>query len=224
MNNGAAFRTMLFVQWKLQRAEILAVTMLAAVIAPLSIWTRVRGGVDGSRFVAGLMDSGSVIRIGGALLAIFVGAMFAIRPFLLDARMRHTYALALPMPRSRYALMRAAAGIALCLIPAAGFLIGALVAAEAIPASELVRKFPLALALRFLLAVVTAFAIFFGVQYGLGGRARRWVLITLLTILAVEVFGQFTLRTSVVVPAIELFGGAFSPLRIFLDRWVLFDV
>jgi hypothetical protein len=120
--------------------------------------------------------------------------------------------------------MRAATGMALCLIPATGFLIGALVAAEVIPATQLLRKFPVALALRFLLALLTAFAVFFGLQYGLGERARRWVLIAFLTVLGVEVFGQFTLRTSVVVPTIEAFSGSFSPLRVFLDRWVLFDV
>jgi hypothetical protein len=224
MTSLAVFRTMLFVQWKLQRTEILAVTLVAAVIAPVDVWARSGAGVDTSRLMTGLMSSGSLIRTAGALLAISIGALFALRPFLLDSRVQHAYTLALPLTRSRFALTRAATGMMLCLIPAVGFLIGTLVAAQALPDTLLVRKFPVALALRFLLAVATAFAVFFGLQYGLGNRARRWVLISALTVLGVEVFGQFTLRTSVVVPTIEALTGSFSPLRLFLDRWVLFDV
>ena len=224
MSNAAVFRTMLFVQWKLQRAELLGLTLVAALIPPIATWP---GFEEGGNLVTALIrmvDAGTIIAPAGALLALSLGALLAMRPFILDARVRHTYALALPIPRSTYALMRAASGLTLALIPAAGFLIGALVAVEAIPDSAWVRKFPVALTLRFLLAITTAFAIFFGVQYGLGSRARRWVLIVALTVAGTEMVGQGLLRVSMIGPTIELLSGSFSPLRIFRDRWALFDV
>jgi hypothetical protein len=224
MANAAVFRTMLFVQWKLQRAELLGLTLVAAVIPPIATWPGLDDGPDLVSALVRMVDTGTMIAPGGALLALSLGALLAMRPFMLDARVRHTYALALPVRRSTYALMRAASGIALCLIPAVGFLIGALVAAEAIPDSMWVRKYPAALAVRFLLATATAFAVFFGIQYGLGNRARRWLLIVGLTVVATEILAQALFRISMVGPTIELLSGSFSPVRLFIDRWKLFDV
>jgi hypothetical protein len=221
---GAAFRTMLFVQWKLQRAELLGLAVVAALIAPLSMWTNAQAFVDSGQWLTNLENSSDLIRILAASLATIAGALLAVRPFALDGRARHTYALALPVQRSDYALMRAASGFLLALIPAIGFLIGAIVAAQGVPETLVVRKFPFELTLRFLLALSTAFVMFFGIQYGLGGRTRRWILLALLTVLGVEVFSQFTLRASVVGAVVEVLRGSFSPIRVFLDRWVLFGV
>jgi hypothetical protein len=224
MNNTAMFRALLFVQWKLQRVEILALTLVAALISPIAISGYVDGRYDRMGWLTGMIGSGSLIKPGGALLAVALGTLLAVRPFLLDARARHTYALALPIPRARYALMRAATGLTLCLVPAMGFLIGALVAVESIPDTLWVRKFPVALTVRFLLSVATAFAIAFGFQYGLGGRAKRWLLILAVAVVAFEIFGQVVLRGSMVQPLVEFLSGAYSPVRLFRDRWVLFDV
>lgn len=224
MNNTAMFRTLLFVQWKLQRAEILGFTLLASLIAPVAIWPRINDGYDRVGWLTNMIDSGTLIGTAGAMLAVVLGGLLAVRPFALDARARHTYPLALPIPRVRYALMRAGTGLTLCLVPAIGFLIGALVAAESIPDTLWLRKFPIALTVRFLLAVATAFAIVFGFQYGLGGRAKRWLVIVAVLLVAFEIFGLVVLRGSMIQPLAEFLSGSFSPIRLFRDRWVLFDV
>lgn len=224
MSMPARFRTMLYVQWKLQRAELLGFTLLTALIAPLSIWPGIGSSIDAMRSNPMYIDRGMLIRTGGALLAVCIGAVLAVRPFFLDARVRHTYALALPTPRSHFALMRAGSGILLSLMPAAGFLIGCIIAAQILPDTLTIRSYSVELTVRFFLAMLMAFAVFFGLQYGLGGRARRWVLISAFTVLGVEVFTQFTLRSSVITPVAEMLAGSLSPLRIYLDRWVLFDV
>lgn len=224
MQNAAAFRTMLFVQWKLQRTELLALTLVAAAIAPVATWPIVRSGVDPMIPLIRMVDGGSLIKSASGLLALGIGALLAIRPFALDARARHTYSLALPIPRSRYAFMRVGTGLSLGLIPVLGFLIGALVAVQIVPDTVWVQRYPLGLALRFLLAVVVAFAMFFGIQYGLGNRALRWVVIVALTVGGVEVIGQALAGTSMIGPTLDLLSGSYSPVRIFRDRWALFDV
>jgi hypothetical protein len=215
---------MLFVQWKLQRTELAGLTLCAALIAPVALWPRMQGEFDRVGWLTGMIDTGSMIGPAGAWLAVILGALLAIRPFILDARSRHTYALALPVPRVVYAWMRAATGLTLCLLPAAGFLIGALIAAESIPDTMLVRKFPFQLSLRFLLALATAFSAVFAFQYGLGGKAKRWLVIVCVTVVGCELIAQLALHNTMIGGLAEFLTGSFSPVSLFRNRWVLFDV
>lgn len=219
---AAMYRTMLYSQWKLQRAELVGFTLFAATICPFALWPHISRGAIDLRLLASLNNNSGLLVV-AAMLSAVLGMMLAVRPFFLDARVKHTYALALPVPRSQYALMRILTGLTLVVLPATGFLIGALVAVQALPDTVGLRKFPVALTLRFVLATATAFATFFGIQYGLGGKARRWMLLVALTMLGAEIFGQLVLRMSLIQPTIELLSGSFSPLRVFVDHWALFD-
>lgn len=216
-----AFSALLYAQWKYQRAELALLAMLAAVIGPVAAWIAV--STDDQLPAWSLLEIAPAIGAMGAFIAALTGLALAIRPYWLDARSNHTYAMALPIRRDRYGTMRVATGLALTLIPAMGFLIGMLVTTQAAPPSSL-RAFPVGLTLRFLLAAATAFAIGFGLQYGLGRRALRWFLIVALTIGAVEIFGQLTLHASLSAPLFELLAKPASPLAVFWDRWMLFDV
>jgi hypothetical protein len=221
MSRAHMFRALLFVQWKHQRHELAFLALFGALIPPVTMWMALTGSPEPAARV--LLDVAPGIGGFGAVFAASTGLALAIRPYWLDARSNHTYALALPLPRTRYGLLRAAAGATLILFPALGFLIGALLSIQVAPATSL-HAYPIGLAVRFVLAALAAFAIGFGIQYGLGRHAMRWTLITIATVAGVELFGQLTMRTSLTGPFFELLLREGSPLRIFWDRWMLFDV
>ena len=221
MNTTAMYKALLYAQWKHQRNELIVFTMAGAVLAPASLWQAHNGYSDWNPMV--LLSTSMMIGMLGSTIAIATGFLLAVRPFVLDSRSQHTYALALPVPRATYALLRVAAGLTLTILPAMGFLIGALVAAQAIPPAMLLRAYPVGLSVRFLLAAMLAFALGFGVQYGLGRNAARWIVIAAITIAGVEIFGQMVFQVSLTAPFWELLGGSASPLGVF-GRWMLFDV
>jgi hypothetical protein len=221
MRSVAAFRTLVRVQWQQQRVELTLIALTAAITGPASLWVGHRFGASD---LERLVNSSQVTGPMGALLAVVGGVLLATRPWMLDAQTKHTYALSLPLSRPHFAYLRAAAGLALCLVPAAAFLIGALLTVRVAPRVEWLRAFPVGLSARFLLATATAFAIGYAIQYGLGRRAARWLLIVGFTITAFELFGQMAVGTSLTEPLFRLLGAPLSPLGIFFGQWSLFDV
>jgi hypothetical protein len=218
------FATLLYVQWKQQRTELIALTLVCAALAPVSLWSTIDRTTDSPQWLMGVIGAASTMGPAAALIAAATGFLLAVRPYWLDARVRHTYPLALPLTRTAFALRRAGGGLVLAALPAAGLLIGALVASAALPDDARVRAFPVELAVRFLLAAATAFSAFFAVQYGLGNNARRRILLVAVTIVAFEIFGQLAFHTSLTEPTLEVLKGRFSPVRLFIDHWTLFNV
>src|SRR2546430_15410296 len=100
------------------------------------------------------------------VLAATLGLLVAMASWTPDHRGRHVYALVLPVPRWRYVLLRFGAGALLLAAPITAVLVGALLAtmSAAIPAG--LQGYPVALAVRFALAVLVAFAVFFAVSAG----------------------------------------------------------
>ena len=115
-------------------------------------------------------------------------------------------------------------GLVLLLLPAAGFLTGALFASVATELPPMLRAYPLGITIRFGLAAATAFALAFGIQYGLGRRASRVILVSVAVIGATEVLGQLFFSVSPTAPMWHALGSEASPLRIFAANWMLFDV
>jgi hypothetical protein len=223
MSGRSQFAALLYTQWKHQRHELIVFAIVGGLIAPACLWDVVGSRSGGN--ILGLIGTAGLIGALGSVLAIATGLVLAIRPFVLDAQSKHTYPLALPVTRTHYTLLRVASGMTLVLLPTTGFLIGSLVAAQALPPSYLlVRAYPFGLALRFLLATITAFAIGFGVQYGFGRRAARIIVITAITVAGFEVLGQLVLHGSVTAPLWQLLLSNVSPFRVFFTRWMLFDV
>jgi hypothetical protein len=216
------YKALLAQQWKHQRVEITALAIGAAVTCPGCAW--INNGLDPQTRPWMLMDTGAPIAVIGSLAALFTGLLLAFRPFVLDNHTRHTYALALPVPRPRYALLRAAGGLTLALIPVAAFLIGAELAGQLAPPNGMIHAYPIQLTVRFLLATAFAFAFGFGVQYGLGRRATRWAMIVVFTLAGAEALGALSMHVSVTGPLWSLLAHDGSPLRVYLSEWTLFNV
>jgi hypothetical protein len=217
------YRALLFVQWKQQRFELLAFATIAAAASPLALLS-VRAQTTDGYSPWSLLSISPVIGAIGAALAVIVGTVLAVRPYASDAATRHTYALALPMRRSEYSLLRAAAGLTLITLPTAGFLIGAMVAARAITMPPMMHAYPIGLSVRFLFAAITAFAASFALQYSLGQRATSRLVLIVVVIAVIELVAQFTTGASAIGPALRVLGRGVSPLRLFTLDWTLFDV
>src|SRR5437763_14922640 len=159
------FRVMLYSQWKWTRL-IVALGSIAAFALPL---VSVQGAAraDSNPLQAGELLQ--AVQSWGTLypvLAAALGLLGAIATWAPDHRGRHVHALSLPLPRWRYVLLRFGAGPTLLAAPVIAVSAGALLAtwSATIPAG--LQGYPVALAIRFALAVLVAYAVFFAVSAG----------------------------------------------------------
>src|SRR5947209_14507880 len=159
------FRVMLYSQWKWSRLIVLLGSVAGFALPIISVQGAARA--DSSPLQAA--DLLRTVQSWGVLypvLAATLGLLVAMATWTPDQRGRHVYALALPVPRWRYVLLRFGAGALLLAAPITAVLVGALLATSsaAIPAG--LQGYPVALAVRFALAVLVAFAVFFAVSAG----------------------------------------------------------
>ncbi len=217
------YRALLRQQCILQRADLVLFTVLAAVIAPAAL-------VSARTFDAGL---GSAERLLAAnvmiavlsVLHVVCSALFlVVRPFAADAAVRHTYAASLPIPRSQYALLRAATGLTLGLLPVSGFAIGTAMVTAGVALPAALYAYPVALVARFVLAFVVAFALAFALQYGAGRHASKVAIAAIVALAALAVGTELAGREGLLESLGRVVLGPWSPLNVFATEWKLFDV
>jgi len=217
------FRMILFTQWKWSRLILLPALLGAFALPLLSVQaagTPNQVGWDARRLLASVESWG----IGYPLLATAIALAIAMTAWGSDHRGRHVYALSLPIPRWNYALQRFGAGIVLLGAPALALWLGALLAAgtAAVPAG--LHAYPVALAMRFTLALVVAYSVFFAITAGTT-RTAGYVLGTIGGIVAVQVL---TASIGLEIKLIPFLGDHLvlwpGPLEIFSGRWMLIDV
>src|SRR2546425_6443757 len=165
------FRVMLYSQWKWSRL-IVALGSIAAFALPI---VSVKGAAraDSNPLRAGeLLHAVQSWGTLSPVLAAALGLLVAIATWAPDHRGRHVHALSLPLPRWRYVLLRFGAGAAMLAPPIVAVVAGALLAtwSATIPAG--LQGYPLALGIRFALAVLVAYAVFFAVSAGTGRPPR----------------------------------------------------
>lgn len=224
MTNASMFKALLATQWKHQRIELIIFAIAAAGIPAMIPWNAETGWGGQYMTPTEILNGATTAGMLGAALAALTGTVIAIRPYALDAMTNHTYAMALPIPRAQYGMLRVASGMVLMLLPVAGFLVGAFFAAAATELPPMLRAYPIGITVRFALAAAMAFSLAFGVQYGLGKRAARWIVISMASLAAIEILGQFVFGESLTAPMWVALGSEASPLRVFAANWMLFDV
>jgi len=217
------FRVLLYSQWKWTRL-IVALGSVAAFALPI---VSVQGAAraDASPLQAGELLQ--AVQSWGTLypvLAAALGLLVAIATWAPDHRGRHVHALSLPLPRWRYVLLRFGAGGTLLAAPVIAVAAGALLAtwSATIPAG--LQGYPVALAIRFALAVLVAYAVFFAVSAGTARTAGIMLGLIGGVILVQIIAGVANLD-------LDLFGKLQivvlnwpGPLAIFSGRWMLIDV
>jgi hypothetical protein len=214
------FRAIVWMQWKSTRALSLLTTIIAFAL-PLASLQLGRSAASASGFVAAMQAFGAAY----ALLAALVGLLVALGAWRPDHSGRHVYALSLPVPRSRYAMFRFGAGLLFLVPTIAALLVGALLVSVS-PIPEGLHAFPVALTLRFALASLVAYAIFFAIASSTNRTAGL-----IIAIFAGIIFSQYLLavfadgeRTVDVLGAVLDFVFVRPGiLSVFAGRWMLID-
>ncbi|HYT71639.1 MAG TPA: hypothetical protein VEK78_09670 [Gemmatimonadales bacterium] len=217
------FRAILYSQWKWSRLIVVLGTVAGFALPILSV----QGAAGTDRGPLPVGDLLRAVQAWGTLypvLAGVLGLLVAIVTWAPDHRGRHVHALSLPLPRWRYVLLRFGAGAVLLAAPILAVLVGALLATGSATIPPGLQGYPLALGVRFALAVLVAYAVFFAVSAGTA-RTAGIILGLIGSVILVQILAN------VANIELHLFDGLQiavlnwpGPLAIFTGRWMLIDV
>lgn len=217
------FRVMLYAQWKWSRLVVTLGAIAAFILPALSLQGASRG--VGSPLKAGELLS--LVQSWGVLypvLAAALGLLVAIATWAPDHRGRHVHALSLPLPRWRYALLRFGAGVVLLSAPVVALLAGAVLATRLAAIPPGLEGYPVALAVRFGLAVLVAYAVFFAISAGTT-RTAGAILAVIGGLILVQVLASAAdVHLDLLTPLQGALMNWPGPLAIFTGRWMLIDV
>jgi hypothetical protein len=216
------FVAILKTQWKWTRAAAL-VAFLAGFAIPVVSLTALqdyRPGFGAANLVSEMQQYAVLY----SMLAAATGLMIALMAWQQDHRGRHVYAMALPITRAKYTSMRFAAGLLFLAIPVAGVLLGCLVGLRAATVPEGLHAYPFGLTIRFALAALVAYSVFFAISSAttraaaivLGGLVGIALILFTMAMMGV---GQDFIRSA--TNALFADYGVFS---VFTGRWMLIDV
>lgn len=217
------YSAILKLQWKWTRIAALIAVVLGFAI-PLTSMRQFDAREGGYMRLADLIIAMQGFGPMYAMVAAGTGLAFALLAWTPDHRGRHVYALSLPVTRARYAMMRFGAGATFLLAPAVAVLLGALITVALVNLPAGLHAYPLSLALRFLLASLVAYSVFFMVAastsraagFILGGIAMFIVVATVLSTIGVDV--------DLMDKANTLLFSETGLLSVFTGGWMLFDV
>ncbi len=177
------FRTIVWMQWKSTRALVL-LTTIAAFALPLFSLKLGLNNYSPVGFVTTMQTVGSAYSI----LAALAGLLVALAAWRADHAGRHVYALSLPVTRPRYAMFRFGAGLLFMLPTVAAMLVGCLMVTFSGVIPEGLHAFPISLTLRFALATLVAYSIFFSISSSTNRTAG-----IIVAIIAGVIFAQYLL-------------------------------
>jgi hypothetical protein len=217
------FRAILYSQWKWSRI-IVALGTVAAFALPI---VSVQGAADASRNPLQAQDLLRAAQSWGTLypvLAAALGLLVAIATWAPDHRGRHIHALSLPLPRWRYVLLRFGSGATVLAAPILAVFLGALLATSLATIPPGLQAYPIALGVRFTLAVLVAYAVFFAVSAGTA-RTAGIILGVIGAVIVVQIVAgvagmDLDLLGRVQIVVLNWPG----PLAVFTGRWMLIDV
>lgn len=216
---SSQWRVLLDTQWTWTRGILLLGSIVAFALPLVALRTAV-GATSEVAFI-GTMQAWSV---GYALTAGGMGLLIAIAAWSYDHRLRHVYALALPIARWRYVMLRYTAGLMLLIVPTIALLVGAEIAAHSPAVPSTLHAYPLALTLRFAFATLVAYSIFFGISSATARTAGYVLGAIALIIVAQIVLTSAGSRVNVIGRVSDIVFATPGMLAVFSGRWALIDV
>jgi hypothetical protein len=213
------WRSILETQWRWTRSLSLLGVLLGFAIPLLSLRTALV-----SESTAGFVATMQGWGVAYAIAAAAVGLMTAIAAWGFDHRLRHVYALSLPIARWRYVLMRFAAGAALLLLPVLAVFVSSEIVAHSSLVPDVLHAYPFALTLRFGFALLVAYSIFFAVSSATGRTAGYILGAIALILVAQVVLSTTSISVNLLGRAVDLIFAAPGLLAVFAGRWTLIDV
>ncbi|HXJ81163.1 MAG TPA: hypothetical protein VMS64_21095 [Candidatus Methylomirabilis sp.] len=220
------FKQVLKAQWLASRLPVVLLAVLAFALPLLTV--TYGGSLENAPTERVSQWLFAAQRIGLLIpgLALLVGLLLGIGVWAPDHSAKHVYALSLPLPRAMYVLLKFGAGAALLAVPVVALGIGSLIAVTSVSLPSGIHAYPLQLTVRFALASLVCYAIFFAISIS----TRRAALAVLGVICGV-------LLADVIVSSLDLQSGMSvtgwlfivlttwpGPLAILMGRWALFDV
>lgn len=213
------FRAILKTQWQWTRVAVL----LAAIAAFAMPLVSMNSGLQTQfprTYIMNMQEWG----IGYALLASAAGLLVAILAWSSDHRGHHVYALALPVARWRYVLMRFGAGVVFLAPVVVALALGATLASAVFPIPQGLHAYPLALTARFGLAALVAFAIFFAISSATARTAGLMLGVIIAVVLGQFFLDAMGLHWKLVSHTVDLVLAFPGILSVFSGRWALIDV
>ena len=216
------FRVILATQWKWTRGMLLVATCTTFALPFIALHNASRSidELDARTLLANMEMFGVFY----ALAAAATGLIVAVMTWTPDHTGRHVYALSLPIDRWRYVAMRFGAGALTLASPTVALLLGGVVAlsATAIPAG--LHSHPFALAIRFALAALIAYSIFFAISSGTK-RTAGIIAAVLFGLIFIDVLGEMIgVRLSPMSALFDVLMNWSGALGVFNGRWMLIDV
>ena len=217
------FRVILYSQWKWSRLIIVAGTVAGFALPIISLQGATgtdRGPLQAQELLRAAQSWGTLYPV----IAAALGLLVAIATWAADHRGRHVHALTLPLPRWRYVLLRFGAGATLLAGPMVAVLLGALLATATATFPPGLQGYPIALALRFAIAVLVAYAVFFAISAGTA-RTAGIILGTIGALILVQILANLAGLGLDLVATLQLVILNWpGPLAVFTGRWMLVDV
>lgn len=217
------FRVLLYHQWKSVRLPLFALVAVAFAV-PLVAVTAITWSDPFASTADNALYLGASMANVYPLLAAAAGLLMATTAWSADHRGDHVYAMALPISRSRYAAMRFGVGVVLLAVPIAALTVGALTAAALVPIPEGLTAYPVALGVRFGLAALVAYAMFFAVSAGTP-KTAGYVILALVTVPLLQLLlSALGTDINILRPISFFLFDTPGPFDIFGGRWMLIDV
>jgi len=212
------WRVMLETQWKWTRGMLLLLSVASFALPLLSLRTSLDARSEG-HFIASMQGWSA----GYAVVAAGLGLVMAILGWSYDHRLRHVYALSLPIPRWRYVLLRFSAGLALLALPVLALAVGTHIVAFSALIPKTLHAYPVALTLRFAFATLVAYAVFFAISSATA-RTAGYILGKLGVLLVVQILLETAgSHVNVVGHLIDVVFATSGLLAVFNGRWMLID-
>jgi len=217
------FRVILYSQWKWSRLIVVVGTVAAFALPVISMQgatASARGPLQTQELLRAVQSWGTLYPV----LAAALGLLVAIATWAADHRGRHIHALTLPIPRWRYVLLRFAAGVTLLAGPVLAVLLGAVLATAMATIPPGLQGYPIALALRFAIAVLVAYAVFFAISAGTA-RTAGVILGAIGALVLIQVLANLANLELNLLSVLQLVVLNWpGPFAVFTGRWMLVDV
>lgn len=217
MKQVSVFKPLLGLHWKASRWAVLILLPLLVGL-PIIVMNFARR-ISSDAFSSSAFDMVRAVEIWAPLfpiLAALTGSAFALSAWAWDHNTHHVYAVALPIERWRYALLKMAAGAVTLVLTVLALFAGAVIATATTDLPSGLNAYPVSFAFRFLFASLIVYSIVFALA---AGTVRTTLRVTVVLVLGVTIGGFFAL--DVILRVLATWPG---PFVVFGGNWMLIDV
>jgi hypothetical protein len=225
-------RAVLLQQWRVLRWGLLVFSVLAFAVPVIT--TAAAGGLAlGAQPVLDVISTFSVAGVPLAFGALLLGITVGSAGWGVDQNLGNVYLLVHPVPRWYMVLLRFASGLLLLALPVGALLVGNVAVTLLGSRPPYVQAYPVAQALRFALVSLVIYGVLFGASAlavparDEGERARKVLLGLAATgvVVALVIWADGALLGDALGRRLSAWlEGPWSPVRLLLSRWGLYDI